>query len=92
LADHTPDYIISLALLIVIAVYGIKYRGKQKTFKDYFLGLVKVPQRAIYSSIVADETINQKFISVPEPTSFTNLIFHQQTFESLFPGICLSNY
>ncbi|RKY94853.1 MAG: sodium:solute symporter, partial [Ignavibacteriae bacterium] len=59
------DYIIIIAYLIGIAVWGIVSGGKQKTAKDYFLGSEKIPWWAVCFSIVAAETSTLTFISIP---------------------------
>jgi len=71
------DYIIIIAYLIGIAVWGIVSGGKQKTAKDYFLGSEKIPWWAVCFSIVAAETSTLTFISIPGLAYLTNLNFLQ---------------
>lgn len=67
------DYIIIIAYLIGIAVFGIISGGKQKSIKDYFLGSSVVPWWAVCFSIVAAETSTLTFISIPGLAYLTNL-------------------
>ncbi len=71
------DYIIIIAYLAGIAVWGIVSGGKQKTSKDYFLGAEKIPWWAVCFSIVAAETSTLTFISIPGLAYLTNLNFLQ---------------
>lgn len=71
------DYIIIIAYLVGIAVWGIISGGKQKTSKDYFLGAEKIPWWAVCFSIVAAETSTLTFISIPGLAYLTNLNFLQ---------------
>jgi len=71
------DYIIIIAYLAGIAVWGIVSGGKQKTSKDYFLGAEKIPWWAVCFSIVAAETSTLTFISIPGLSYLTNLNFLQ---------------
>jgi SSS family transporter len=71
------DYIIIIAYLAGIAVWGIVSGGKQRTAKDYFLGAEKIPWWAVCFSIVAAETSTLTFISIPGLAYLTNLNFLQ---------------
>ncbi len=78
--DKTFDYVIIVAFLIGIAIFGILKGGKQKTVEDYFLGSKSVPWWAVCFSIVAAETSTLTFISIPGLAYLTNLNFLQVTF------------
>lgn len=78
--DRTFDYVIIVAFLIGIALFGILKGGKQKTVEDYFLGSKSVPWWAVCFSIVAAETSTLTFISIPGLAYLTNLNFLQVTF------------
>lgn len=90
MANHTIDYIIIIAYLIAIALWGILIGGKQKTTKDYFLGAKKVPWWAVCFSIVAAETSTLTFISIPGLAYLTNLNFLQLTFGYLLGRIIVA--
>lgn len=76
---RTLDYIIIVAFLIGIAIFGIVSGGKQKSVKDYFLGSKVVPWWAVCFSIVAAETSTLTFISIPGLAYLTDLNFLQLT-------------
>ena len=78
--DRTFDYVIIVAFLIGVALFGIFKGGKQKTVEDYFLGSKSVPWWAVCFSIVAAETSTLTFISIPGLAYLTNLNFLQVTF------------
>jgi SSS family transporter len=78
--DRTLDYVIIVAYLVGVAIFGIITGGRQKTVKDYFLGAKSVPWWAVCFSIVAAETSTLTFISVPGLAYLTNLNFLQVTF------------
>jgi len=73
------DYVIILAYLILIALWGFYQGGKQTNVKDYFLGSTKVPWYVVCFSIVAAETSTLTFISIPGLAYLTNLNFLQLT-------------
>ncbi len=84
------DYIIIIAYLIGIAVFGIITGGKQTTAKDYFLGSKVVPWWAVCFSIVAAETSTLTFISIPGLAYLTNLNFLQLTIGYLIGRIIIA--
>src|ERR1700727_3800961 len=53
------------AYLIGVTLFGLRFRGKQRTLKDYFLAGNTIPWWAISLSIVAAETSTLTIISVP---------------------------
>jgi len=73
------DYIIVLAYLVGVAVFGVISGGKQTGTKDYFLGSRKIPWLAVSFAIVATETSAITFISIPGLAYLTNLNFIQIT-------------
>ncbi len=87
---NTLDFIIIIAYLIGIAVFGIISGGKQKSVKDYFLGSKVVPWWAVCFSIVAAETSTLTFISIPGLAYLTNLNFLQVTFGYLIGRIIVA--
>ncbi len=86
----TIDYVIIIAYLIGIAIFGILSGGKQKTVKDYFQGSKQVPWWAVCFSIVAAETSTLTFISIPGLAYLTNLNFLQVTFGYLIGRIIVA--
>jgi len=90
LQGHALDYIIIIAYLVGIALFGIISGGKQKSVKDYFLGSTKVPWWAVCFSIVAAETSTLTFISIPGLAYAANLNFLQVTFGYLLGRIVVA--
>jgi SSS family transporter len=86
---HTLDYIILVAYLIAVALFGIMRRGKQQSASDYFLGHDQIPWWAVCFSIVAAETSTLTFISIPGLAYVTNLNFLQVTFGYLLGRIAI---
>lgn len=86
------DYIIIVAYLAAIAIFGKFKGGKQKTVKDYFLGSKQLSWRVISFSIVAAETSTLTFISIPGLAYLTNLNFLQLTFGYLLGRIIVAVY
>src|SRR4029079_17184716 len=61
----TVDYIVLVAYLIGITVFGVLFRKSQKTVKDYFVGAKNINWVVISLSIVATETSTLTLIGVP---------------------------
>jgi SSS family transporter len=89
--DRTLDYVIIVAFLIGVALFGIFKGGKQKSIEDYFMGSKNVPWWAVCFSIVAAETSTLTFISIPGLAYLTNLNFLQVTFGYLIGRIIIAN-
>jgi SSS family transporter len=62
---NTLDLVVIAAYLIGVTLFGLRFRGKQRTLKDYFLADKSIPWWAISLSIVAAETSTLTVISVP---------------------------
>src|SRR5580658_808755 len=62
---NTLDLAVIAAYLLGVTLFGLKFRGKQRTLKDYFLAGNTIPWWAISLSIVAAETSTLTVISVP---------------------------
>jgi SSS family solute:Na+ symporter len=62
---NTLDLGIVGAYLVCVTLFGLRFRGKQRTLKDYFLADNTIPWWAISLSIVAAETSTLTVISVP---------------------------
>lgn len=88
--EHTVDYVIIVAFLIGVAIFGSLSGGKQKSTKDYFLGASSVPWWAVMLAIVAAETSTLTFISIPGLAYVANLNFLQVTFGYLIGRIVIA--
>ncbi len=88
--DRTIDYVIIVAYLVGIAIFGIVKGGKQKTSKDYFQSSSSVQWWAVCFSIVAAETSTLTFISIPGLAYLTNLNFLQVTIGYLIGRIVIA--
>jgi len=62
---NSADLLVIAAYLIGVTLFGLRFRGKQRTLKDYFLADNTIPWWAISLSIVAAETSTLTIISVP---------------------------
>jgi SSS family solute:Na+ symporter len=62
---NTLDFAVILAYLAAITVFGLRFRRKQTSLKDYFLAGNRISWWAISLSIVAAETSTLTIISVP---------------------------
>lgn len=88
--DRSIDYVIIVAYLIGVAIFGMVKGGKQKSSKDYFQGSGSVQWWAVCLSIVAAETSTLTFISIPGLAYLTNLNFLQVTFGYLIGRIIIA--
>jgi SSS family transporter len=71
------DFGIIALYLAGITLFGLRFRKKQRTLRDYFLAGRDIPWWAIALSIVAAETSTLTIISIPGLAYDTNLIFLQ---------------
>ena len=62
---NTLDLTVIVLYLAGVTLFGLRFRGKQRTLKDYFLADNTIPWWAISLSIVAAETSTLTIISVP---------------------------
>ena len=62
---NIADLVVIVAYLAGVTLLGLRFRGKQRTLKDYFLAGNTIPWWAISLSIVAAETSTLTIISVP---------------------------
>ena len=62
---NTLDLVVILLYLAGITIFGLRFRKKQRSLKDYFLAGNTIPWWAISLSIVAAETSTLTIISVP---------------------------
>jgi len=71
------DLVIIALYLIGITLFGLRFRKKQRSLRDYFLAGREIPWWAIALSIVAAETSTLTIISIPGLAYDTNLTFLQ---------------
>lgn len=62
---NTIDLLVIVAYLAGVTLFGLRFRGKQRTLKNYFLANNTIPWWAISLSIVAAETSTLTVIGVP---------------------------
>ena len=62
---NSLDIAVIVAYLAGVTIFGLRFRGKQRTLKNYFLADNAAPWWAISLSIVAAETSTLTVISVP---------------------------
>ena len=71
------DFAIIALYLAGITLFGLRFRKKQRSLRDYFLAGRDIPWWAIALSIVAAETSTLTIISIPGLAYDTNLAFLQ---------------
>jgi SSS family solute:Na+ symporter len=71
------DLAIIALYLAGITLFGLRFRRRQRTLRDYFLADRNIPWWAIALSIVAAETSTLTIISIPGLAYDTNLAFLQ---------------
>src|SRR5262244_812661 len=74
--NHLDLAIIAL-YLVGITLFGLRFRKKQRSLRDYFLADRNIPWWAISLSIVAAETSTLTIISIPGLAYDSNLTFLQ---------------
>ncbi|MGA9528408.1 MAG: sodium:solute symporter [Terriglobales bacterium] len=71
------DLLIVAAYLAGITLFGLRFRRRQRTMRDYFLAGREIPWWAIALSIVAAETSTLTIISIPGLAYDSNFTFLQ---------------
>jgi SSS family transporter len=71
------DLLIIAVYLVGITLFGLRFRKRQRTMRDYFLADRNIPWWAIALSIVAAETSTLTIISIPGLAYDSNLAFLQ---------------
>src|SRR5947208_8081235 len=71
------DFTIIALYLAGITLFGLRFRKRQRSLRDYFLADRNIPWWAIALSIVAAETSTLTIISIPGLAYDTNLSFMQ---------------
>ncbi len=84
------DYAIIALYLAGITLFGLRFRKKQRTLRDYFLAGRDIPWWAIALSIVAAETSTLTIISIPGLAYDTNLAFLQVVMGYILGRIVIS--
>src|SRR5438067_4203831 len=84
------DLIIIALYLTGITLFGLRFRKRQRSLRDYFLADRTIPWWAIALSIVAAETSTLTIISIPGLAYDTNLAFLQVVFGYLIARIIIS--
>src|SRR6266480_4722776 len=74
---NSIDFAIIAVYLIGITLFGLRFRKRQRTLRDYFLAGRDIPWWAISLSIVAAETSTLTIISMPGLAYDTNMTFLQ---------------
>jgi SSS family solute:Na+ symporter len=74
---NRTDFLIIALYLAGITLFGLRFRKKQRSLRDYFLAGRDIPWWAISLSIVAAETSTLTIISVPGIAYDTNFTFLQ---------------
>lgn len=87
---HTVDVVIIVAYLIVITLFGLRFRKSQKSLRDYFLAGRNIPWWAICLSIVAAETSTLTVIGTPAIAYDGNFGFLQLVFGYLLGRVVIS--
>ena len=84
------DLTIIAIYLAGITLFGLRFRKKQRTLRDYFLADRNIPWWAIALSIVAAETSTLTIISIPGLAYDTNLLFLQVVLGYLVGRVIIS--
>jgi solute:Na+ symporter, SSS family len=84
------DLAVIVAYLIAITWFGARFRGSQRTLKDYFLGGHSAPWWAIGLSIVSAETSTLTVIGTPALSYGGDFSFLQVVFGYLLGRVLIS--
>jgi SSS family transporter len=84
------DLTIIALYLAGITLFGLRFRKRQRTLRDYFLADRNIPWWAIALSIVAAETSTLTIISIPGLAYDTNLTFLQVVLGYLVGRVIIS--
>src|SRR5271168_665946 len=84
------DLAIIALYLVGITLFGLRFRKRQRTLRDYFLADRNIPWWAIALSIVAAETSTLTIISIPGLAYDTNLTFLQVVMGYLVGRVVIS--
>jgi SSS family transporter len=84
------DLAIVAIYLLGITLFGLRFRKRQRSLREYFLADRNIPWWAIALSIVAAETSTLTIISIPGLAYDTNLTFLQVVFGYVIGRIVIS--
>ena len=84
------DFTIIALYLAGITLFGLRFRKRQRSLRDYFLADRDIPWWAIALSIVAAETSTLTIISIPGLAYDTNLTFLQVVLGYLLGRVVIS--
>src|SRR5579859_3226557 len=84
------DLTIIALYLVGITLFGLRFRKRQRTLRDYFLADRNIPWWAIALSIVAAETSTLTIISIPGLAYDTNFTFLQVVLGYLVGRVIIS--
>jgi SSS family solute:Na+ symporter len=84
------DLAIIALYLVGITLFGLRFRRRQRSLRDYFLAGRDIPWWAIALSIVAAETSTLTIISIPGLAYDTNLTFLQVVMGYLVGRVVIS--
>jgi len=84
------DFAIIAVYLLGITLFGLRFRKRQRSLRDYFLAGRNIPWWAIALSIVAAETSTLTVISIPGLAYDTNLAFLQVVLGYLVGRVIIS--
>jgi len=87
---NSLDLIIIAVYLAGITLFGLRFRKRQRSLRDYFLADRNIPWWAIALSIVAAETSTLTIISIPGLAYDTNLTFLQVVLGYLVGRVIIS--
>jgi SSS family solute:Na+ symporter len=84
------DLLIIAVYLVGITLFGLRFRKRQRTIRDYFLADRDIPWWAIALSIVAAETSTLTIISIPGLAYDSNLAFLQLVIGYVIGSVVIS--
>jgi SSS family transporter len=84
------DLLIIAVYLVGITLFGLRFRARQRTMRDYFLASRNIPWWAIALSIVAAETSTLTIISIPGLAYDSNFTFLQLVFGYVIGSVVIS--
>jgi SSS family solute:Na+ symporter len=87
---NRTDLLIIAAYLVGITLFGLRFRKRQRTMRDYFLADRDIPWWAIALSIVAAETSTLTIISIPGLAYDSNLTFLQLVLGYVIGSVVIS--
>jgi SSS family transporter len=87
---NSLDLAIIVVYLAGITLFGLRFRKRQRSLRDYFLADRNIPWWAIALSIVAAETSTLTIISIPGLAYDTNLTFLQVVLGYLVGRVIIS--